>query len=55
MSRLYLVSRAVVWLLPATVAVAADPVEPVLEPDATVLAKLDALGGSSCCVLEGTT
>ena len=42
MSRTYLLAYGVIWLLSTTGASATDPVKPVLEPDAAVLAKLDA-------------
>jgi hypothetical protein len=37
-----------------TTADADEPIEPVLEPDAVVLAKLEALGDNEACVLEET-
>jgi hypothetical protein len=43
-SRLHLIIRALILFVPFAFASAADSVEPSLEPDAVVLAKLDALG-----------
>lgn len=37
-----------------TDASAGDGIEPALEPDAEILARLDALGDNSCCILEDT-
>lgn len=45
---------AALWMLPATLVFAADPIKPALPPDDAVLAKLEALGDNSCCILEGT-
>ena len=52
--KLRLLAFAMVWFLPVVVASATDSTEPALEPDTAVLAKLEALGDNSCCILDGT-